>query len=36
MITALLTVPVLYIAWIKPKDKQQINVKPKSTHENEH
>jgi multidrug efflux pump subunit AcrB len=36
MITALLTVPVLYILWIKPKDKQDIIVKPKSTQENEH
>lgn len=34
MITALLTVPVMYIAWIKPKDKQHI-INAKSTQENE-
>jgi multidrug efflux pump subunit AcrB len=36
MIMALLTVPVLYISWIKPKDKQHIIVNTKSTKENEH
>ena len=36
MIVALLTVPVLYIAWIKPKDKPHIIVNTKSIKENEH
>jgi multidrug efflux pump subunit AcrB len=36
MIMALLTVPVLYISWIKPKDKSHIIVNTKSTKENEH
>ena len=36
MITALLTVPVLYIAWIKPKDKTNIIVNTKSIKGNEH
>jgi len=36
MIVALLTVPVLYIAWIKPKDKQHIIDNAKTTKENEH
>jgi multidrug efflux pump subunit AcrB len=35
MVTALLTVPVLYIAWIKPKDKQFIMANTKSIIENE-
>jgi len=36
MITALLTVPVLYLTWIKPKDKSNIIVNTKSIKENEH
>jgi len=36
MITALLTVPVLYLTWIKPKDKSNIIVNTKSIEENEH
>jgi multidrug efflux pump subunit AcrB len=35
MLTALLTVPVLYILWIKPKDKQFIMANAKTTIENE-
>jgi multidrug efflux pump subunit AcrB len=36
MITALLTVPVLYLSWIKPKDKSNIIVNTKSINGNEH
>jgi multidrug efflux pump subunit AcrB len=36
MITALLTVPVLYMSWIKPKDKSDIIVNTKTINENEH
>jgi len=36
MITALLTVPVLYMSWIKPKDKSNIIVNTKSIKRNEH
>jgi multidrug efflux pump subunit AcrB len=36
MITALLTVPVLYMSWIKPKDKANIIVNTKSIEGNDH
>jgi multidrug efflux pump subunit AcrB len=35
MITALLTVPVLYMSWVKPKDKSDIIVNTKTIKENE-
>jgi multidrug efflux pump subunit AcrB len=36
MITALLTVPVLYMVWVKPKDKANIIVNTKSIEGNDH